>query len=139
MDGEFIEFDGHELTDELRTLQVRGQNLSDINMQLAQILHVMVEDKFENEGPGWQPFAKSTLRRRRESKSPKLLQDTTELIGSMTPFGGDDFAEVFTNKKYAKYHLTGDGVAKRDFFDIDVPKALEMFDEIITSEIARGR
>ena len=134
-----FEFDTSEVVLELRTLQVRGQNLSDLNMQLAQILHVMVEDKFENEGPGWPSFAPSTLRRRRASSSPKLLQDTGDMVGSLTPFGGEDYAEVFTNKSYAKYHLNGDGVPKRDFFDIDVPKALEMFDEILTSEIARGR
>lgn len=139
MSNEIIEIDFSEVETQLRTLQVRGQNLADVNMQLAQILHVMVEDKFDNEGPGWAPFAPSTLRRRRASSSPKLLQDTGDLVGSLTPFGDPEYAEVFTNKSYAKYHLNGDGVPKRDFFDIDVPKALEMFDEILTTEIARGR
>ena len=139
MAEEIVEFDGSEVVKELKKLQVRGYNLADVNMQLAQILHVMVEDKFENEGPGWQPFADSTLRRRRHSKSPKLLQDSGDMVGSLTPFGDPEYAEVFTNKAYARYHLEGDGVPQRDFFDIDVPKALEMFDEILTSEIARSR
>jgi phage gpG-like protein len=138
-EGFVVSIDTSELVAELQELGSRGYNMKEVNEQLAQILHVMVEDKFENQGPGWQGFAESTLRRRRKSKTPRLLQDTTELVGSLTPYGGDDFSEVFTNKKYARYHLEGDGVAKRDFFDIDIEKALEMFDEIITTEIARGR
>jgi phage gpG-like protein len=138
-EGFVVSVDTSEMVLELQELEHRGYNMTEVNEQLAQILHVMVEDKFENQGPGWKGFAPSTLRRRRKSTTPHLLQDTGDLVGSLTPFGGTDFAEVFTNKKYARYHLEGDGVEKRDFFDIDVPKALEMFDEIITAEIARGR
>jgi phage gpG-like protein len=138
-EGFVISVNTSELVSELRKLRTRGYNMREVNDQLAQILHVMVEDKFESQGPEWKGFAESTLRRRRKSSSPKLLQDSTELVGSLTPYGGDDFSEVFTNKKYARYHLEGDGVAKRDFFDIDIEKALGMFDEIITSEITRGR
>jgi phage gpG-like protein len=138
MPGEtVISIDATEITKELKKLQNRGYNLTEVNMQLAQILHVMVEDKFEEQGPGWEPFADSTLRRRRHSKSPKLLQDSGDLVGSMMPESGPDFAEVFTNKAYAKYHIEGDGVPKRDFFDIDTAKALEIFDQILTTEIAR--
>lgn len=138
-EGFVVVVDTSELVLELQELGNRGYNMTEVNDQLAQILHHMVEDKFENQGPGWKGFADSTLRRRRKSTTPHLLQDTGDLVGSLTPFGGTDFAEVFTNKKYARYHLEGDGVEKRDFFDIDVPKALEIFDEIITAEIARGR
>lgn len=138
-EGFVVSVDTSELVVELQELEHRGYNMTEVNQQLAQILHVMVDDKFQDQGPGWQGFAESTLRRRRESKTPRLLQDTGDLVGSLTPFGGSDFAEVFTNKQYAKYHLQGDGVPQRDFFDIDIEKALAQFDEIITAEIARGR
>lgn len=139
MSDEFVIIDTAEVVKELKKLERRGMNLTDVNMQLAQILHVMVDDKFQDEGPGWKGFAESTLRRRRASKSPKLLQDTGDLINSLMPASGADFAEVFTNKAYAKFHINGDGVAQRDFFDIDTEKALAMFDEILSAEIARGR
>lgn len=140
MSGEqFVSIDAKEIGKELKVLLRRGYNMKEVNDQLAHILHVMVEDKFEDQGPGWKEFAESTLRQRRKSKSPNLLQDSGDLVGSLTPYGGDDFAEVFTNKEYARFHIEGDGVSQRDFFDIDIPKALAMFDEIVTSEIARGR
>lgn len=131
-----------ELNKQLKAMMRRGHNLTDVNMQLAQILHVMVEDEFENNGPGggkWKAFAESTLRRRRRSATPMLLQDTGDMVNSLQPNAGPDFAELFTNKEYARFHLEGDGVPKRDFFDIDVDKALETFGQILAEEIGRGR
>jgi phage gpG-like protein len=133
-----VRVDSSDLVNELRKLQQRGYNLETINEQLAQIMHVMVEDKFEDQGPGWPGFAESTLRRRRASTSPKLLQDTGDMVNSLQPAAGADYAEVFTNKAYARYHLEGDGVPKRDFFDIDIDKALESFGLIIAESIGRG-
>lgn len=137
-----IHVDTRELIDQLKVMMRRGHNLTDVNMQLAQILHVMVEDEFENNGPGggkWKAFAESTLRRRRRSATPMLLQDTGDMVNSLQPDAGPDFAELFTNKEYARFHLEGDGVPKRDFFDIDVDKALETFGQILAEEIGRGR
>lgn len=137
-----IRVDTQELSDQLKVLMRRGHNLTDVNMQLAQILHVMVEDEFENNGPGggkWKEFAESTLRRRRRSTTPMLLQDSGDMINSLQLDAGPDFAELFTNKEYARFHLEGDGVPKRDFFDIDVDKALETFGQILAEEIGRER
>lgn len=134
-----VDFDAGEIGRELRKLERRAQNIVSVNEQLSQILHLMVEDKFEEQGPGWPGFAESTLRRRRASRSPKLLQDSGDLINSMMPDHGSDFASVFTNKAYARYHLEGDGVPKRDFFDIDIPQALETMSSILIEEIGRGR
>lgn len=133
-----VRVDSSDLVNELRKLEQMGANLESVNEQLAQIMHVMVEDKFEDQGPGWTGFAESTLRRRRVSTSPKLLQDTGDMVGSLQPAAGADFAEVFTNKAYARYHLEGDGVPKRDFFAIDIDKALETFGLIVTEAIGRG-
>lgn len=134
-----VRIDTHELVKELKELEKRGRNLGDVNLQLAQIMHNMVEDKFEQQGPGWPALSPVTIMLRRSSTSPKMLQDTGMLVGSLQPYGGRNFAEVFTNKPYAKFHIEGDGVPKRDFFDIDTDKALKIFGEIITEEIGRGR
>lgn len=128
-----------QLVNELKTLQRRGSNLKDVNNNLAEILLSMVEDKFEDEGPGWPPLADSTLRRRRASKSPKMLQDTADMVNSLQPSSGADYAEVFTNKVYASYHIEGNGVPKRDFFDVDTDKALETFGLILLEEISTGQ
>jgi hypothetical protein len=60
------------------------------------------------------------------------------MVGSLQPGSGADYAEVFTNKSYARFHLEGDGVPKRDFFDIDIEKALETFGLVLTEAIGRG-
>lgn len=72
---------------------------------------------------------KRTTKRKKLAKSnrrwqgnPKLLQDTGVLIGSLTPYTSDDIIEVYTNVRYAKYHVSHAPRKKiplRDFFDID--------------------
>lgn len=78
-------------------------------------------------------YAKDSLDRRKNSRkpaksyrrwqgNPKLLQDTGVLIGSLTPFTAEDLVEVYTNVRYAKYHVSPAPRKKiplRDFFAID--------------------
>jgi phage gpG-like protein len=59
---------------------------------------------------------------RRWQGNPKLLQDTGVLVGSLTPYTSDDVIEVYTNVRYAKYHVSHaprHKIPLRDFFDID--------------------
>lgn len=134
-----VNFDMSELTVKLGKFKDRAYNMSDVNAQIAQIILLKVDDKFQDQGPGWPQLADSTIRRRRASSSPKMLQDTGDLINSLMPESGVDFAGVFTNKAYAKYHLEGDGVPKRDFFDIDFEDVLFQASAIVTEAIGRAR
>jgi phage gpG-like protein len=134
-----IEFDASGITKELHKLARKAKNVGSVNQQLAEILHLMVMDKFEDEGPGWPDLSDSTLRSRRYSQSPKMLQDTADMITSILPDSGPEYAEVFTNKEYARYHLEGEGVPQRDFFAIDIDKALQTMTEILLEEIGGQR
>lgn len=55
----------------------------------------------------------------------KLLQDTGNLIGSITPEWKATYVETFTNVPYAKYHISPlprRVIPLRDFFDIDMDR-----------------
>lgn len=134
-----VDVDLTELTMELTTFLGRVQNQHDVNMQAAEILRAMVDDKFESEGPGWDELSPATILRRRVGGS-RILQDSGHLAGSLTAYAGADFAEVYTNVLYAKYHLTGtENMPARDFLDIDEEKALEAISNMILETIARER
>lgn len=125
-----VNIDAREIHEALVALQSRGMNLQPLAANFAQTLLLMVEDEFASEGRGrWPALSPVTIARRRASKSPKMLQDTGDLVGSLQPEGGADnqgfYSQVFTNKSYAQFHLEGKGVPKRDFFDIDIDAATE--------------
>jgi phage gpG-like protein len=96
---------------------------------------------FEMEGavggePKWEDLAESTKNRRRSSTSFKILQDTTVLVGSITPDHGDDYVEAFTNVPYAVYHISKAPrrvIPLRDFFAIDQEEFLAEASDIIVS------
>jgi len=72
---------------------------------------------------------KKQLRRGKLAKSnrrwqgqPKLLQDTGNLVGSLTPNWDENAVEVYTNVPYAVFHVSPAPRRKiplRDFFAID--------------------
>lgn len=127
-----VEVDVRELTKQIGLLQQHGENLDSITANFAQKLHFLVEEKFDQQVPGWPPLSPLTLRKRRKSRDPHMLQDSGDLVNSLQPASGPDFSEVFTNKAYARPHLEGLGVPKRDFFAIDIDQAVEDFaDEIL--------
>lgn len=143
-----VKVDINELNASLRALSETAQNSSDMNAELADILATFVDDKFDREGPGWPPMRDLTKRLRRGGGG-KLLQDTG-LLAKVQTDSGPDFAEVFTNVEYAKYHLKGprklvplghkSGVwhlPVRDFFDIDINDALQAMADVITLEFTR--
>lgn len=129
-----VTFDMKELNDELKRMGGQAAHQRDVNMQVAHILHAMVDDKFDAQGPGWKPLEQTTLKRRRGGS--RVLQDTGHLANSMTPEAGDDFAAVFTNVDYATFHITGTKhMPKRDFLDIDMDKVFDQAVELILESI----
>lgn len=133
-----IEFDASDLIEELEKILGRAYNPQAINEQVAEVIKGFVDDKFEDEGPGWAPLAEDTIRLRRASANPTILQDTGVLAGTIDTAAGVDFAEVFTNVRYATFHLEGtEHMEDRDFFDIDFDAALGLAADIIVDDIAR--
>jgi phage gpG-like protein len=116
--------------------QERGRRaMQELAPAIADSMHAEVMEVFETEGYGtWPGFAwqRSSVygpakkpstkgkRGRRWRGTPKLLQDTGNLAGSMTSAYDADMVEVFTNVRYAKFHVTGTRhMPKRDPFGID--------------------
>jgi len=68
--------------------------------------------------------------------NPKLLQDTGNLVGSITPDWTDNVIEAYTNVPYAKYHISPAPrhvIPLRDFFDIDMARfEADVVDMILT-------
>lgn len=89
-------------------LERRGKNLRGITPVIADMLVTAVGDVFEAEGPGWQPMAESTKRKRRGGASArhKLLQDRGILVSSIHPEHGPDWALAGTNVPYVVYHVS---------------------------------
>lgn len=140
MENAFL-VDTRELTLELKKLGGRAQNQRAINAQVAEILRTFVDDKFQDEGPRWPQLAPATiLRRRGGGQGARILQDTGILATTIGVDSGADFAEVFTNVEYARFHITGTrNMPQRDFFDIDETRALDLAARLITESIGRGR
>lgn len=133
---EEIEFDMAELEGSLKDLGVRARNQRSVNEQIAQIMHALVEEKFEKQGPGWKQLSPATIKRRGGGR--RILQDTGHLVTSITPAAGNDFALVFTNLEYAKFHLDGTrNMPQRDFFDVDMDEVVKQAEDIIMESITR--
>lgn len=133
-----IEFNTRDLEDELMRIARRAQHQRDINFQISEVMLFMVEDKFDKEGPGWEPLAPATILRRRGGT--RILQDSGLLASSMTPFADDERADVYTNVGYAGFHLDGtDNMPQRDFFDIDMERLLEIAAGMIMESIGEQR
>lgn len=135
-----IRLDARELRDELAQLNRRGKNLDGVMRAIAHDMVDRVEDNFETEGHGeWKGLAESTLRqRRRQGRGAKILQNTGDLAGSITADWGADFAEAYTNKEYAIYHVSKRPRRKiplRDFLAIDMREVERDAVDMLTEEI----
>ena len=110
------EFDFSELEDVLGELEKRGANLSDYGPVAADILVGAVLEVFEQEGPGWAAT----------QRGGTILQDTGNLVNSISPHSEGEIAEAFTNVPYAGFHVTGTrNMPQRDFLAIDQEATLE--------------
>jgi phage gpG-like protein len=121
-----------------RIYQERGRRaMGELAPAIAESMLALVLEEFETEGHGewvgfaWQrtgvfgPAKKPSTKGksgRRWRGTPKLLQNTGNLVGSITPDYNADLVEVYTNVPYAKYHISPEPRSKiplRDFFAID--------------------
>jgi len=143
MEGAVVKVDTRPLKFWLDELERRGRNLKEVNKNLAAIMVEMVDENFATQGHGeWPPLAASTLARRRAGgEGAQILQDTGRLAASIS-LGHtevtDRVVEVYTNVKYAKYHVSREPRKKiplRDFLKIDMPEFLDQATEVLVSEI----
>lgn len=80
---------------------------------IARILGNVTEDAFQTEtspfGDAWLPLAESTLEQaaKKGRTSPKILQDSGQLAGSIATDAGPDFAELSVGKVYGAIHQFG--------------------------------
>jgi phage gpG-like protein len=117
-----------ELQSAIRLFQERGnRTISELQPSMAAALAAEVEEVFETEGYGeWDPFwwqarGEPKPKGRRWGGEPKLLQDTGNLVGSITPAWDDNTIEAYTNVRYAKFHVTGTKyMPARNFMAIDL-------------------
>jgi phage gpG-like protein len=143
MEGAFVTADLSSLKFWFRALEDRAVNLKEVNRLLVAAMIERIDDNFETEGHGeWRKLADSTLERRRgEGKDAKILQDTGRLAASINQGNsevGNDFAEVFTNVSYAKYHVSSAPRTKiplRDFLDIHMDSFLEEASGILVEQL----
>ena len=99
--------DATELEGVLIRMEANVRNLDRILPVVADILVSAVGDVYDAEGPNWEPFAASTVRRRGSMGSAKLLQDTGVMAGSTIGESGSNYAQARSTIPYAKYHVTG--------------------------------
>ncbi len=143
MEAAAVHVDMTELKFWLNELAARGRNLKEINRRLAAIIIEEVDENFATGGHGaWQQLAESTIARRRGGGAgAQILVDTGRLAASINPGNvetTDDMLEVFTNVRYAKYHvspLPRKKIPLRDFFAIDMEKFLQQATEQLVQEI----
>jgi hypothetical protein len=141
-----IVIDASELASAVKELEARlpGGAKSALT-QIAEIMVGLVEDEYQTEGHGeWPPLAESTLRQRRKSASPKILQNTgvavastdSEVIGE----GTDAAAVAFTNVPYMIYHTSSAPrhvIPYRNPFDFQFEELLEQSRELLLAAVAQ--
>lgn len=129
-----------EVQNMIAIYQERGERAAtELAPVIADALVSQVLEVFDTEGfGGWPRFAHERdgrpppNTRRFRGGGAKLLQDTGNLVGSITPDWEEHVIEAFTNVPYAKYHASPrprEKIPLRDFFDIDH----EAFEEDIVS------
>lgn len=83
------------------------QNVENRRPMMASVaaeLQSMTEDNFESESWGGQKWKAS---QRAEREGGKTLQQSGQLVASLTTQSGNDFARIGTNKVYAAVHHLG--------------------------------
>jgi phage gpG-like protein len=120
-----------------------GGNLESVAEVVAEELVAAVEQNFQDERGfqqgAWQEHADSTLARRRDATTHKLLQDTTILAGSITPAHQGLEAQAFTDVPYAIFHVSDEPrsvIPLRDFLDVDLEGIADTTSDLILAEFA---
>ena len=103
----------------LGTLAARGAAVRGILPIIGLDLKAAVSDVYDAEGPGWDKLSDKTLKKRRKGGvGANILRDTGIMAGSTDVAVGDDWVEAFAGVSYAEYHARGQGVPKRNPFDL---------------------
>lgn len=147
---EGVTLDYQPFLDALEALHAAGAELSgQVMPAVAEVLVSEILEVFEREGAvagrsKWPDFwwARQGLEkpktRRFSTGVLKLLQDTGNLVGSITPYSEHAVAEAFSNVPYAGYHVSQRPRKKiplRDFTDIDFEAAQREATEIILAQL----
>lgn len=130
-----------ELVGAVLNLQTRARNLDRVLPVIADMLVSAVDDVYQAEGPGWDPFAPATVRARGEMGAAKLLQDTGLMATSTIGETGANWAKAKTTIPYAKYHVTGNArLPKRNPFDLGPFEAgvLDEVADLLLDEVVGG-
>jgi phage gpG-like protein len=133
-----FQVDTSKIQEVVKEFERKGGTISSCMPVVAQMLVGAVHGVFEAQGPGWPPFAASTLKGRRGKGNPKLLQDTGVLVGSIRGESGADYAEAGTNVPYVVFHASDAPRRKiplRNPFDIDQEKVLDDVVSLLLAEI----
>lgn len=141
LDESGVVVDASELGPVLRELEKRVEGGTHGALeQIAMVMTGMVEDEYQTQGHGkWPGFAESTLRKRRKSQSPKLLQDTGNAAGSTTEAVEQDSAVAFTAVTYMVYHTSQEPrhvIPYRNPFDVDEKQLLDQAADIVLAAVA---
>lgn len=133
-----IDLDATELHRALRDIGERGERTAELTPAISEMLVGAILEVFEVEGPGWEPLAPSTLRRRRGGGAgAKILQDTGVLANSITGTHGPTYAEAGSNVPYGGFHVTGTKrMPKRDWLAVDLPALAEDVAALLLDEVA---
>lgn len=112
-----VEFNVSDLLRNLSGFERAADDMRTSAAVVAIELRNLVVQKFDEQGPGWDPLAASTVRQKGHAR---ILEDSLQLKSGWEIDFGDDFAEAFTSVTYAGYHVTGTSrMPRRDPTDID--------------------
>lgn len=107
----------------------RAEKLRELMPTVAEMLVGAVSDVFDAEGPGWEPLAEATLKKRRGS-SHKILQDSGASAALIDGRWGDTYAEAAAGTSYLIFHVHGTKfMPKRNPFDLG-PFESPLLDEV---------
>lgn len=102
-----VVLDDSELQRAMRQMVSRSHAVArEVLPPMAEALHAGVLDVWEAQGPGWDPFAESTLAGPRGRGSPKLLQDSGVSIDTLGLDFDLEFIEVFASTPYMVFHTS---------------------------------
>ncbi|MDA8087026.1 MAG: phage virion morphogenesis protein [Nitrospiraceae bacterium] len=106
-----IKVDDAALIEYIETLKARSINMYPAMREIAGHMSDAIEKNFEAEGrPRWQSLAETTIRQREKQGywPGRILQQTGQLVASITQKVTPNYAMVGTNKVYAAIqHLGG--------------------------------
>ena len=116
--------DMSELDRELKAIERRVTDYSEITPVLAEILVSWVNDAWDSAGFGqWAPLAPSTLyKRRKRGAGAQILKDTGRAAASVQADGGPTWAQAATDVSYMVYHVSNAArsvIPLRDPFDVE--------------------